>query len=75
VLWWGFFAPAGMAPELVTKFNKVLGEIIQEPETRGKLRQLGYETTGSTPEEFKAYVQTEITKWADVIKSEGLDTE
>ena len=75
VLWWGFFAPAGMAPELVTKFNKVIGEIIQEPETRGKLRQLGYETTGSTPEEFKAYLQSEITKWADVIKSGGLDTE
>jgi tripartite-type tricarboxylate transporter receptor subunit TctC len=75
VLWWGFFAPAGMAPELVTKFNKVIGEIIQEPETRGKLRQLGYETTGSTPEEFKAYLQSEIAKWGDLIKTGGLDTE
>jgi tripartite-type tricarboxylate transporter receptor subunit TctC len=53
----------------------VIGEIIQEPETRGKLRQLGYETTGSTPEEFKAYLQSEIAKWGDLIKTGGLDTE
>jgi tripartite-type tricarboxylate transporter receptor subunit TctC len=75
VLWWGFFGPAGMSPALVTSLNKVIGEIIQEPETRAKLNRLGYELTGSTPEEFKNYLQAEIVKWADVIKSDGLEAE
>lgn len=75
VNWWGFFGPAGMSPKLVASLNKALGEIIQEPATREKLKLLGYELTGSTPEEFKNYLQAEIVKWADVIKSEGLKAE
>jgi tripartite-type tricarboxylate transporter receptor subunit TctC len=70
--WWGFFGPAGMSPQLVASYNKALGEIIQEPDTRAKLNLLGYELTGSTPDEFKTFVQAEIAKWAEVIKSEGL---
>ena len=72
VNWWGFFGPAGMSPELVAGFNKALGEIIQEPATRSKLNLLGYELTGSTPEEFRNFLQAETTKWAELIKSEGL---
>jgi tripartite-type tricarboxylate transporter receptor subunit TctC len=75
VNWWGFFGPAGMPPDAVATLNKAVGEIIQEPATRAKLNLLGYELTGSTPEEFKAYLQSEITKWADLIKSEGLAAE
>ena len=68
----GLFGPAGMSPELVAGFNKALGEIIQEPATRSKLNLLGYELTGSTPEEFRNFLQAETTKWAELIKSEGL---
>jgi tripartite-type tricarboxylate transporter receptor subunit TctC len=73
--WWGVFGPAGMPSEMVVKFNKAFLEIIQEPETREKLKGLGFELTGSTPEEFKAYLEAEIKKWADIIKSEGLAPE
>jgi tripartite-type tricarboxylate transporter receptor subunit TctC len=73
--WWGVFGPAGMPTEMVTKFNKAFLEIIQEPETREKLKGLGFELTGSTPEEFRTYLEAEIKKWADIIKSEGLAPE
>jgi tripartite-type tricarboxylate transporter receptor subunit TctC len=73
--WWGVFGPAGMPSDMVIKFNKAFLEIIQEPETREKLKGLGFELTGSTPEEFKAYLEAEIKKWADIIKSEGLAPE
>jgi tripartite-type tricarboxylate transporter receptor subunit TctC len=75
VNWWGFFGPAGMSPKLVADLNKALGEIIREPATREKLQLLGYELTGSTPDEFKSYLRAEITKWAELIKSEGLKAE
>jgi tripartite-type tricarboxylate transporter receptor subunit TctC len=70
--WWGFFGPAGMAPETVARFSKAFTEILHEPETRAKLEKMGYVITGSTPDEFKTYVKAENDKWADVIHSEGL---
>jgi len=75
VNWWGVFGPAGMPSEMVNKFNKAILEIIQEPETREKLRGIGFELTGSTPEELKTYLESETKKWAEVIKSEGLAPE
>lgn len=70
--WWGAYGPAGMPSDMVAKFNKAFMDIIQEPETRQKLNNLGFELTGSTPEEFKTYLKSEMMKWADIIKSEGL---
>lgn len=75
VNWWGFFGPAGMSADLVAKYNRAFAEILKEPETRAKLEGIGFVLTGSTPDEFKAYVQTENDKWSDVIKSQGLKPE
>jgi tripartite-type tricarboxylate transporter receptor subunit TctC len=66
VNWWGFFGPAGMKPETVGKLNTAI------PATREKLNALGYEITGSTPQEFAKYVKDENVKWSEVIKSQGL---
>ena len=55
-----------------TSLNKAIAEILKEPATREKLNTLGYEMTGSTPQEFADYVKAENVKWADVIKSQGL---
>ena len=75
VNWWGFFGPAGMSAELVASLNQTLGEIIKEPALRSKLNLLGYELTGSTPEEFKNYLAADTLKWAEVIRSQGLKAE
>jgi tripartite-type tricarboxylate transporter receptor subunit TctC len=75
VNWWGFFGPAGMQPELVANLNKTLGDIIQEPALRAKLNLLGFELTGSTPDEFKKYLESETVKWAEFIRSQGLKVE
>lgn len=75
VNWWGFFGPAGMPKDVVAKYNKAIGEILKEPETKKKLEGIGFVLTGSTPEEFTAYVKAENEKWADVVKSQGLKPE
>ena len=72
VNWWGFFGPAGMAPATVDSLNKAITEVLQEPAIREKLNGLGYEIMGSTPQEFRTYVESENIKWAEVIKSQGL---
>jgi tripartite-type tricarboxylate transporter receptor subunit TctC len=72
VNWWGFFGPAGMTPATVDSLNKAIGEILKEPAIREKLNGLGYELTGSTPQEFGVYVKDENLKWSEVIESQGL---
>lgn len=64
-----------MSGETVGTLNTAIQEIIQEPATREKLQKLGFELTGSTPGELKAYLLSETRKWADIIKSEGLAPE
>jgi tripartite-type tricarboxylate transporter receptor subunit TctC len=70
--WWGFFGPKGMAPATVDTLNKAIAEVLKEPAVRERLNGLGYEITGSTPQEFEAYVKAENAKWSEVIKSQGL---
>jgi tripartite-type tricarboxylate transporter receptor subunit TctC len=58
--------------------NKLYGEIaniLQSPETREKLAADGAEPVGSTPEQFAAFIQSEIDKWSRVVKSSGLHVE
>ncbi|MEP9375165.1 tripartite tricarboxylate transporter substrate binding protein [Aquabacter sp. CN5-332] len=71
VNWWGFFGPAGMAPYLVKKLNTAFVDILKEPDTKAKLEALGYELTGTSSDEFKAYVGSEIDKWAALVKAEA----
>jgi tripartite-type tricarboxylate transporter receptor subunit TctC len=73
--WWAFYGPAGMPDDMVSKLNQAILDIIHEPATRDKLKSLGFELTGSSPEELKTYLASEIKKWADLIKSEGLTPE
>jgi tripartite-type tricarboxylate transporter receptor subunit TctC len=72
VNWWGFFGPAGMPPAVVETLNKAIGEVLKDEDTRKKLNMMGYELTGSSPQDFGVYVKNENVKWAEVIKSQGL---
>jgi tripartite-type tricarboxylate transporter receptor subunit TctC len=42
---------------------------------RRKLAALGIDTVGNTPDEFAAYIKTEIPKWAAIIKASGAKLE
>ena len=72
VNWWGFFGPAGMKAATVETLNRAITEVLKEPAIREKLTALGYEISGSTPQEFQTYVESENVKWSEVIKSQGL---
>ncbi|MEO8740174.1 MAG: tripartite tricarboxylate transporter substrate binding protein [Casimicrobiaceae bacterium] len=69
--WQGVFAPAGTPPEIVKRLNAEIVKILNTPEVREKLIALGAEPVGDTPEQFSAYVKTEVGKWSDVVKKSG----
>lgn len=73
--WFGFFAPAGAAPELIALLNAETVKAMEDPQVRERIRSLGADPVGNTPDQFLAYVNAEIAKWAKVIKRGGVEAE
>jgi len=69
--WVGFFAPAGTPPDIVRKLNAGIESALKAPEVRDRLRALTLDPVGGSPEDFAAYVRTEVVKWAAVVKETG----
>ena len=70
--WIGLFAPAGSPRDIVGKLNGETIRIMQAPDIRKRLANEGAKFTAKTPEEFGAFVRSEIAKWAKVVKEAGI---
>jgi len=71
-LWYGLFAPAGTPQENVARLSSEVVAILGLPDVGESLRKQGAEPEGMTPEQFAAYQQSEIAKWAKVVKDSGI---
>lgn len=72
VTWIGAVAPAGVPAKIVERLNKELVEIMRAPDLREKLLTEGAEPMTNTPQQFAAYIRSEIEKWAGVVKLAGI---
>ena len=70
--WYGVLAPAGTPRSIVMRLNGELVKIMHSPELKEKLAATGTDPLTSTPEEFAAYIKSEIAKWGDVIRKAGV---
>ncbi|MGH8619196.1 MAG: Bug family tripartite tricarboxylate transporter substrate binding protein [Burkholderiales bacterium] len=75
VAWYGLFAPTGTPRPIVLKVNAEVKRIVELPDLRDRLSAEGAEVTASTPEQFAAYLKTEMVKWARVVQASGARTE
>jgi tripartite-type tricarboxylate transporter receptor subunit TctC len=73
--WVAMLAPAGTPKDVVTALSKAAQAAIQKPETRDRFVQLGIDPVGSTAPELTAFLQSEVTKWAKVIKEANVRIE
>lgn len=71
--WYGFYAPAGTAMEIVQRLHAEARRALTSPEIAEKLARTGNTPVVSTPAEFAAFVRTEIAKWARVIRESGIE--
>lgn len=70
--WYGMVAPAGTPPAIVAKINKAAVEALRTPEVKEKLAAQGAVLVGDKPEEFAAFIRSEIDKWAKVANAAGI---
>lgn len=73
--WFGLFGPARMPPELVRRISDAARQAIAASEVRRRLENEGAVAVGNPPEEFDRFVQSEITRWARVVKFSGAKPE
>ena len=69
--WWGLVAPAATPRDVVDRLNKAFVAALQAPETKSRFAQLMAEPVGSTPEQFGAFMKTELTRYETVVKASG----
>ena len=69
--WYGVLAPAGTPKPVVTRLHDETVRILKLPDVSQRLDALGFEIVGSTPEQFGAYIKSEIRKWEKVVKASG----
>ncbi len=74
-LWYGLFAPAGTPRENVARLGAEVVAILGLSDVGESLKKQGAQPEGMTPDQFAAYQQSEIVKWAKVVKDSGATTD
>ncbi len=69
--WIGLLAPKGTSPEIVQKVNAAVNAALARPAFRDKLIGMGYTPMGGSGADFAGYMDSEIKKWAEVVKFSG----
>lgn len=73
--WQGIHAPANTPPALVSRLSSEVAKILEMPDVKERLDGLGLVPSGMSPAQFAAFNRSEITKWANVVKTAGLKME
>ena len=74
-VFFGVVAPAGVPRPAIDKLNGMIRQIIKQPDVEKKFADLGYVTTGSTPEEYHEKLKFETERWTKVVKDNGIKIE
>jgi tripartite-type tricarboxylate transporter receptor subunit TctC len=73
--WYGVLAPAGTPAPRITKLHDILVRSLRSPDLAGRMATEGADIIAGSPQQFAAYLKTELTKWARVVKDSGLRVE
>jgi tripartite-type tricarboxylate transporter receptor subunit TctC len=72
-LWFGILAPKGTDAQIVNKLSGAITKALDDPETKKLLTAQTMDITGADPAEFKVFINSEIGKWAGLIKTNKID--
>jgi len=71
ISWLGAVAPPGTPSAITDKVSQAIAEILGQPDTVRKLREMGFEPMATTPAEMAAFLATEKARWKEVIAKTG----
>lgn len=74
-MWYGVFAPKGMAPAMVATFNREINDILGSDDVKKAFSGQGMDPSTGTPEAFGQLVQKDAERWAALIKAQNIKPE
>ncbi|WP_316154899.1 tripartite tricarboxylate transporter substrate binding protein [Cupriavidus sp. BIC8F] len=69
--WYGFFVPAGTAPERVALLNRAIVQVLQMPEVVRQINEAGSDVVASSPDAFATQLRQDISRWSQIVKLSG----
>ena len=73
--WYMMFAPKKTPKDVIVKLNAALNAAISDPEVVKRMSAQGVSFVGGTPEQAETFLQSEVTRWGEVIKTSGIKAE
>jgi tripartite-type tricarboxylate transporter receptor subunit TctC len=73
--WLGILGPARLPQEIVARFNEAATRASGDPELRTRVEGLGYEITGSTPEQFRRQIERTVELYRNIVNTAGIKPE
>jgi tripartite-type tricarboxylate transporter receptor subunit TctC len=70
--WIGLLAPAKTPKSIVDRVQRELNAVVNEPDIKERLAKLGITSVGNTSAEFAQQIQTDLAKYAEVVKAAGI---
>ena len=71
--WQGYFGPANLPRDMVTRLNAEIRKIVEKPEIKAQLAERGMEAFAQTPEEFDAFLKQQLVLWEKLITDAGIE--
>ena len=72
ITWYGVAAPAGTPASIIRRLNTEIARIMRLPEVKDRLAASGAEAVSTTPEQFGAFIKSEMAKWRKVIQDANI---
>ncbi len=73
--WAGLFAPAGTPADITARLNAETRRIVENPQIKAQIAQIGFEVFGSTPEELGEFVKNQLVRTSRMVKDAGIEPE
>ncbi len=74
-VWQGVVARAGTPRPVIARLNREINAIVKDKTEAQRLREVGYEPAGTTPEQFTELMKAELAKWSKIIKEADIKPE
>jgi tripartite-type tricarboxylate transporter receptor subunit TctC len=70
--WYGLLGPAKLSHAIATKLHAETAAALKDDDLRKQIINQGFEIVASTPEQFRAHIQSEVKKWAELVRKAGI---
>lgn len=73
--WYGLMLPAKASPELIEKLNSEMNLILQRPDIKNKMTEMGAEVAGGSAHDFYRFAQSELKRYEAIVNDSGAPKE